>query len=55
MPALAAAAFLLTSVIGLFVGWEGSAIGIGVSVVALILTGIAESAVLRNNRVATVR
>ncbi|HEY1485194.1 MAG TPA: hypothetical protein VGF84_03755 [Micromonosporaceae bacterium] len=56
MTALAAAAaFLLTSVIGLFVGWEGSAIGIGIGVVALVLTGIAESAVLRNNPIATVR
>jgi hypothetical protein len=56
MTALAAAgAFLVTSVIGLIVGWEGSPIGIGVSVVALILTAIAESASLRDRSVVTAR
>jgi hypothetical protein len=56
MTALAAAgAFLVTSVIGLVVGWEGSPIGIGVSAVALILTAIAESASLRGCGVATVK
>jgi hypothetical protein len=56
VTALAAAgAFLVTSVIGLFVGWDGAAIGIGVSVVALILTAIGEAASLRNRGVVTAK
>jgi hypothetical protein len=56
LAALAAAgAFLVTSVIGLFVGWDGSPIGVAVSVVALILIAIGESATLRSRSVATAR
>jgi hypothetical protein len=49
------AANLVTSVIGLVVGWEGSPIGIGVSTLALLLTAVGESATLRRKGVAEAR
>jgi hypothetical protein len=56
LAALATAgAFLVTSVIGLIEGWDGSPIGVGVSVVGLILIAIGESAALRNRGVVTAR
>ena len=46
---------LVAGVIGLIAGWEGSVIGIGVSIVALILTAVGESAALRSRGIATAR
>ncbi len=37
----------LSAVVGLIAGWDGWQIGLGVSIVALILTAVAESGALR--------
>jgi hypothetical protein len=49
------AANILAGLAGLVLGWEGAAIGTGISVVAVVLTAIGESSGLRGKRAAVAR